>query len=413
MAEQTRVQQNLTYAVPREAARYQQRALTVGAVFLVLFIIGAFLPITAGGGIDQFFHSYLVGFMFWLGVTMGCLGLLMLQHLTGGAWGLVIRRVLEAGTRALPLMLLLFLPLAIFGLTHLYEWTHTSEVTEESLKKVLLAKQSYLNVTFFLIRAAAYFAIWFALMFFLNKWSANQDRTAERRYSKNMTALSGPGIILFVLTTTFASVDWVMSLDAEWFSTIYGLIYVAGWTLSAFSLVIAVLVWLATRPPLEGEVRAPHFHDLGKLLLAFVMLWAYFAFSQFLIIWSGNIPEETKWYLHRLRGGWGWIGIGVVLLHFALPFVLLLSRDLKRNARKLATIALLILFMRFVDLYWLIVPEFNRGHFKFEWMSVVCPVAFGGLWIAFFLWQLSLRPLLPINDPFFDEAIEHGRHGGH
>jgi hypothetical protein len=410
--QQTRVQ-NLTYAAPRETARLQQRALIVGAVFLVIFIVGAFLPETMGGGIDQFFHSYLVGFIFWLGVSMGCLGLLMLQHLTGGAWGMVIRRILEAGTRVLPLMLLLFIPIVIFGMPHLYEWMHRTEITEVPLRTVLDTKSGYLNFNFFVIRAAVYFAIWLALMFFLNKWSAEQDRTAEHQYSKKMTALSGPGIIIFVLTTTFASVDWVMSLDPEWFSTIYGLIYVAAWTLSAFTFVITVLVWLATRAPLEGEVRAPHFHDLGKLLLAFVMLWTYFAFSQFLIIWSGNIPEEAKWYLHRLRGGWGWIGIIIVLLHFALPFVLLLSRDLKRNARRLAAIAIFIFVVRFVDVYWLIIPEFNRGHFKLEWLSVVAGVAFGGIWIAFFFWQLRLRPLLPINDPYFEEAIEHGRHGGH
>jgi hypothetical protein len=404
--------QNLTYAAPREVGRYQQRALIVGAVAMLLLVLGVFLP-TFGGGIDQFFRSYLVGFIFWVGVTLGCLGLLMLQHLTGGAWGLSIRRVLEAGTRTLPLMLLLFLPIAIFGLTHLYEWMHVNEVTEEGLKRILVAKRPYLNPLFFMIRAAIYFAIWLGLMFLLNKWSAEQDRTAERQYSRKMQMISGPGIILFVLTVTFASVDWVMSLNVEWFSTIYGLLYVAGWVLSAFAFVIAVMVYLTTRKPLEGLIQAPHFHDLGKLLLAFVMLWAYFAFSQFLIIWSGNIPEETKWYLHRLRGGWGWIGIGLVLLHFALPFVLLLSRDLKRNARRLAMIAGLIFLMRLIDVYWLVEPEFNRAHFRFSWMDLVAPVAFGGLWLAFFSWQLSLRPLLPFNDPNFEEAIEHGRHKGH
>jgi hypothetical protein len=404
--------QDLSYAAPPETGRYQQRALIVGGIFLLLLIVGAFLP-GNDGGITQFFRSYLVGFMFWIGVTLGCMGLLMLQHLTGGAWGLVIRRLLEAGTRTLPLMLLLFLPIAIFGLTHLYEWTHISEVHDPKVREILEAKQPYLNVTFFLIRAAVYFLIWLGLMFFLNKWSADQDQTGDRRYSKYMGRISGPGIILFVFTTTFASVDWVMSLDPEWFSTIYGLLFVAGWTLSAFSFVIAMMVWLATRKPLEGVVRAPHFHDLGKLLLAFVMLWTYFSFSQFLIIWSGNIPEETKWYLHRLRGGWGWFGIGLVLLHFALPFVMLLSRDLKRNARKLAAIAGLIFVMRFVDVYWLIVPEFNRGHLSFNWMSIVAPIAFGGLWVSFFIWQLRLRPLLPVNDPYFEEAVEHGLHGGH
>ena len=404
--------QNLTYPVPREVTRYRQTALVVGAIALLLLVAGAFLP-ALGGGVDQFFRSYLVGYVFWVGVTLGCLGLLLLQHLITGAWGLVIRRVLEAGTRTLPLMILLFLPIAVFGLPHLYEWMHIDEVTEPFVRRILEKKRPYLNPVFFLIRTGIYFAIWWGLMYFLNKWSAEQDRTAERQYSKKMQVWSGPGIILFILTVTFVSVDWVMSLNPEWFSTIYGLLYVAGWTLSAFALVIVVMVYLATRPPLEGVVRAPHFHDLGKLMLAFVMLWAYFSFSQFLIIWSGNIPEETKWYLHRLRGGWGFVGVGLVILHFVLPFVLLLSRDLKRNARRLALIAGLIFLMRLIDVFWLIEPEFNREHFRLSWMDLAAPVAFGGLWLAFFIWQLSLRPLLPFNDPNFESAVEHGRRGGH
>ncbi len=408
MAE-TRVQ-NLTYPAPRETARYQQLALIVGAVFMLLLVAGAFVP--ALGGPDQFFRSYLVGYVFWVGITLGCLGLLLLQHVITGAWGLVIRRVLEAGTRTLPLMLLLFIPI-VFGMKSLYEWMHVNEVQDEGVRKILLKKQPYLNFWFFVIRTLIYFAIWGGLMYLLNNWSAEQDRTAARGLKRKMNILSGPGIILFVLTVTFASVDWVMSLNPEWFSTIYGLLYVAGWTLSAFSLVIAIMVYLSTRPPLEGVVRAPHFHDLGKLLLAFVMLWAYFAFSQFLIIWSGNIPEETKWYLHRLRGGWGIVGVGLVILHFALPFFLLLSRDLKRNAKRLATIALLIFLMRLIDVFWLIEPEFNREHFRFSWMDLAAPLAFGGLWLAFFIWNLRLRPLLPFNDPNFDEAVEHGRRGGH
>jgi hypothetical protein len=401
-----------TYTVPPEVGRYQQRALIIGIIGLVLLAVGAFLP--AFGGVTQFFRSYLLGFVFWVGIALGCLGLLMLQYLTGGAWGMVIRRVLESGTRTLPLMLLLFLPLAIVGLPYVYEWMHIPEVgRDEPLRRMIEAKKGYLNPTFFWIRAAIYFVIWLGLAYLLNKWSREQDRTAERRISKKFQMASGPGLVLFVLTVTFAAVDWVMSLDAEWFSTIFGLLFVAGWVLSAFSLVIAVMVLLATRAPLDSVVKAPHFHDLGKLLLAFVMLWAYFSFSQFLIIWSGNIPEETKWYLQRLRGGWGWVGLAVVIFHFALPFLLLLSRDLKRSARKLAVVAIIVFVMRFVDLFWLIVPEFNRGHFRFNWMDIAAPVGIGGLWLAFFAWQLKQRPLLPVNDPYLQEAIEHGQRGGH
>ena len=409
MAE-TRVQ-DVAYATPADAARYQRTAFIVGALFSLLFIAGAFLP-SLGGGVEQFFRSYLLAYVFWIGIPLGCLGLLMLQYLTGGAWGMAIRRVLEAATRTLPLMLLLFIPVAL-GMKYIYEWMHINEITEPAIRKILEKKRPYLNAPFFLIRTGLYFAIWMGLMFVLNKWSAEQDRTAERGFLRKMQNTSGPGIILFVLTVTFASVDWVMSLDPEWFSTIYGLLFVAGWTLTAFSFVIAVMVWLTTRRPLEGVIQAPHFHDLGKLLLAFVMLWAYFSFSQFLIIWSGNIPEETKWYLHRLRGGWGFVGVALIILHFALPFMMLLSRDLKRNARRLALIAGLIFLMRFVDVFWLIVPEFSRGHFTLNWMSIAGALAIGGLWVAFFLWQLRLRPLLPINDPNLADAIEHGRRGGH
>jgi hypothetical protein len=212
---------------------------------------------------------------------------------------------------------------------------------------------------------------------------------------------------------SFASFDWVMSLDPEWFSTIFGLLFVVNWVLSAFAFVITVMVVLSTRKPMLGIVAPAHFHDLGKLLLAFVMLWAYFSFSQYLIIWSGNIPEETKWYLHRLRGGWGYVGLLIVLLHFALPFVLLLSRDLKRNARALLWVALLVFAMRFIDLLWLIVPEFHRGQLRFGWMDFVAPIGIGGIWLWYFAWELNKRPLFPFNDPALEEAIERGKHEGH
>jgi hypothetical protein len=397
------------YTAPPEVSRYQQRALIVGIIGVLAVVIGFVITRDA----QQFFASYLVGFIFWIGIALGCLGLLMLQYLTGGAWGLVIRRVLEAGTRTLPLMVVLFIPLAIFGLGHLYHWVHPETIADEHARKIVEHKEAYLNPISFWIRAAVYFLLWGGMIYLLNKWSAEHDRTADGRLLKKLTKLSGPGIVLFVFAVSFASFDWVMSLDPEWFSTIFGLLFVVNWVLTAFAFVIAVMVLLANRKPFAGVVAPAHFHDLGKLLLAFIMLWAYFAFSQYLIIWSGNIPEETKWYLHRLRGGWGYIGLLLVLLHFALPFALLLSRDLKRSARKLAWVALLVFVMRFIDVLWLIVPEFHRGRLSLSWMDFAAPIGIGGLWLWYFAWELKKRPLLPFNDPALEEAIERGKHEGH
>ena len=395
------------YTTPPEVGRYQQRALIVGVIFVVASLAGAFLSP------EQFFRSYLIGFVFWIGLALGSLGLLMLQYLTGGAWGVVIRRVLEAATRTLPLMILLFIPLAALGLGHVYQWVHPEAMTDQVARTIVEHKRGYLNPGFFWIRAAAYFALWGALIYFLNKWSRDNDRTADRRYLKNLGKLSGPGLVFFIFAVSFASFDWVMSLDAEWFSTIFGLLFLMNWVLTAFSFVIAVMAVLSVRKPMSDVVAPTHFHDLGKLLLAFIMLWAYFAFSQYLIIWSGNIPEETKWYLYRLRGGGGYVGILIVLLHFALPFVMLLSRDIKRSGRALLWIALLVFLMRFVDLVWLIVPEFHRGELHLSWMDFVVPLGIGGIWLWYFIWELNKRPLFPFNDPQLEEAIERGQHHGH
>ena len=395
------------YPAPPEVGRFQQRALAVGILFGVASLAGAFL------NTEQFFRAYLIGFVFWIGITLGCLGLLMLQYLASGAWGTVIRRVLEAGTRTLPLMILLFVPLAVVGMAHIYHWVHPELIKEEAARKIVEQKHAYLNASFFWIRAGIYFLLWGGLAYLLNKWSRDNDRTADPKFLSWLTKVSGPGIVLFVFAVSFASFDWVMSLDPEWFSTIFGLLFVVNWVLSAFAFVITVMVLLSTRKPMLGVVAPAHFHDLGKLLLAFVMLWAYFSFSQYLIIWSGNIPDETKWYLHRLRGGWGYVGLLIVLLHFALPFVLLLSRDLKRNARTLMWVAVLVFVMRFIDLLWLIVPEFHRGELHFGWLDFVAPIGIGGIWLWYFAWELKKRPLFPFNDPLLEEAIERGLHEGH
>ena len=392
------------YNAPASVSRFQRIALIVGIVFTLLLLVGFFVDR------NQFFHSYVFAFSFWAGISIGSLALLMLQHLTGGGWGFVIRRVLEASTRTLPLILLLFVPI-VLGAHSIYLWTHQEELEKHP---VLLEKAKYLNLSFFTVRSAIYFGIWLVLAYFLNRWSLLQDRTADRQYLKRMRVLSGPGMVLLIFTVTFASIDWFMSLDPEWSSTIYGFIYVAAWALSGLAFTIAVMAALSKQAPMDDVVGQYHFHDLGKLLLALVMLWTYFAFSQFLIIWSGNLPEEIRWYHPRIHGAWGAIALMVVVLHFAFPFLFLLSRSFKRDAGKLVIVAVLILVMRLLDFYWMITPNFTGEHFHFSWMDLVAPIGMGGLWLGLFARELTRRALVPINDPIYETVLEQRHaHAGH
>jgi len=392
-----------SYTPPSELSRVRTLGLIIGVVFTALLIVGALADRA------QFFHAYLVGFVFWAGITLGSLALLMLQHLTGGVWGVVIRRVLEASTRTLPLMLLLFVPV-VAGLKQIYPWMNAEEMSRSAALQLKAAH--YLNPSFFATRAAIYFALWSVLALLLNWFSLKQDRTADPKCGKQMRMLSGPGLGAFVITVTFAAIDWVMSLDPSWSSTIFGLIFVAAWTLSALAFTVLATAWLSQREPMNNVVRPSHFNDLGNLTLTLVMLWTYFAFSQYLIIWSGNLPEETTWYVARKHGGWGAIALAIAALQFAFPFLILLSRAAKQSARTLALLAVLILAMRALDVIWLIEPTFDGARFHLSWMDVVAPIAIGGLWLAAFAWQLQQRPLMPINDPQLERAL-HPAHAGH
>jgi len=385
---------------PPPTASFQNRAWLAGGVLLLGLLVVLFVNPT------QFFRAYLVGWTFWTGIAVGSLALLMLQHLTGGGWGLVIRRVLEAATRTLPFMAVLFIPI-ILGSHSLYEWTHREELAQ---LPAVQFKTPFLNLPFFIVRTIVYFGVWITLAFFLNRWSLMQDRTGEARYAKNMRVLSGPGMVALIFVVTFASIDWYMSLEPEWFSTIYGFIFVASWSLGALAFVIAAMAKLSKEEPLAHIVKQLHFQDLGKLLLALVMLWAYFAFSQYLIIWSGNLPEETTWYVARKNGGWGAIALAIVILQFIFPFLTLLSKATKKSSQKLALLAVLILVMRIVDAVWLVEPTYSPGNFVLNWMDIVAPIAIGGLWLSVFAWQLQKRPLMPINDPQLEAALEpaHG-----
>jgi hypothetical protein len=389
------------YRAPESIDRMRQRALIAGVVGLVICIIGV---VKAP---DRFFPSYLLAFMFVLGLSLGSLGLLMLQHLTGGNWGIIIRRPLESATRVLALVAVLFVPI-FFGMKYLYAaWLNVPSSGEGALSEF---QRSYLTLNGFRIRSILYFVIWLILVFLFNRWSREQDVNREDRgLRRRLKMLAGPGIILYVFVMSFAAIDWVMSISPHWASTIYGFLFVAGQLISSMALMIALVVLLARSGPLSGVLQPRHIHDLGKLLLAFVMLWAYFSFSQLLIIWSGNQPEEITFYYSRLHSQWGVVAVLVLIFHFFVPFFLLLSRDLKRNTKLLPRVALWLIFMRLVDLFWMTRPEFTPHAWPNLW-DLAAVLALGGLWFFVFAGQLKQLPLLPLGDPKLAEAIEHHEH---
>lgn len=382
--------ENVTaFMLDRESplARAALPALGLGAAALfACFYFALLAP-------PRMLQSYLTAFLFWSGIALGSLAILMLQHITGGAWGSVLRRTLESAIRTLPLLAVLFLPI-VLGASHLYEWAQPEVVAHDQL---LQHKQIYLNFPFFTARAVLYFTIWIALAYFLCRWSREQD-AGNLAVQRRLENISRGGLLLFALTMTFASVDWAMSLEPHWFSTIYGILFIGGQVLSAIAFAIAIATVLARQPAVGEVISADRFHDLGKLLLGFVMLWAYFSFSQFLIIWSANLPEETPWYLRRLHGGWQWAAVALIVLHFALPFVLLLSRSLKRSRQWLMGVAGVVLLMRVVDLAWLILPAYERNDFPLHTGDALAFVGIGGVWFYWFVRQLRSGPLLPLND---------------
>ena len=375
--------------------RYVRLFLIVGIVALALSLLGAlFTP-------QQFFQSYLFSYVFWISLVIGCLAVLMMQYVTGGAWGIILRRILESAARTLPLLLLLFLPL-LLGLRRLYSWTHSDLVATNAL---LQHKHGFLNVPFFLIRAAVYFISWFIFAVLLNRWSREQDESGEPRTAWWLEHISGPGMFVLAITTSLAMIDWVMTLEPEWYSTIYPVIYLAGDVLAALAFGVGIVLLLSRSAPFVYIMRPKHWRDLGNLLLTFVMLWAYCAFSQYLLIWSGNLGEEIKWYLPRKSGGWGWIALALIVFHFFIPFFLLLSRDVKERRWGLLSVVVVVLALRFVDIYWFVAPAFSPFYFSISWLDFVLPIGMGGVWLAFFTMQLAKRPLLPLNDPYAKEAL--------
>jgi hypothetical protein len=378
--------------------RIQRRAFVLGIAALVLAALdGIRAP-------DQFFRSYLLAFVFWLGFPLGCAAFLMVHHLTGGFWGLPIRRPLEAGTRTLPLLTALALPL-LLGLTRLYSWTNPNLVAADD---VLKSKQFYLNLPFFLVRNVIYFAVWWALIRGLNRWSDEQDRTGDPRLALRLENMSGPGLVLYGLTVTFFSIDWIMSLEPHWFSTIFGMIFMVLQVLTALALAVFVAGFLSQYEPIASVITSDRFNDLGNLVLTFVMLWAYLSFSQFLIIWAGDLINEIPWYLTRSRGGWAMIALLLIFLSFAIPFLLLLMRPIKRRVETLSTLCGALILITFVDVYWMVAPAFEKAGPRFYLLDFLLPVGIGGIWVGTFVAQLKSHPLLPLHDPRFEGALQHG-----
>jgi len=393
-----------TFTAPAAVDGWLRKSIIAGALGLLAMLIGLFV------NKDQFFRSYLIGYIFTWAASVGCLGWLMVYHLTGGAWGTVTRRIFEAGARSLPLVAIASIPL-LLGMHSVYEWTHSEVVANDNHLRQLTAK--WLNTPFFIVRLVIYFAVWMGLTFVLGKMADRQDEPNPPAMYSRYRLIGGIGILLLGLTVTFASVDWVMSLDPHWYSTIWGLIFINGAALTSIALAIIVLARWQHVDRIGGVGTPDHFHDLGNLQLAMTMVWAYFWFSQYLIIWSGNLPEEITWTLHRSKGGWQYVTVGLMIGQFALPFILMLSRDFKRNARSIALLAMWIIAMRAVDYWWLVAPNFAAEHgaihLRLSWMDIAAPIGLGGLWLAYFFWNLKRRPMLATYDQHVTDLFE--RHG--
>jgi hypothetical protein len=391
-----------------EIDRAQKRAISLGVIGAIGAVVWGFIDAhrRGGQGWENFFHSYLFAYVFVISIPLGCLGFLMLHHLTGGPWGLPIRRILEAGTRTLWVAAVLFIPILI-GLSRIFPWTKPGEIPDDAVNHF---KRVYLQPGFFIMRAVIYFAIWVIIAHLLNKWSAEQDRTADVRLKDSMSSLSGPGLVLWSLTVGAAAVDWVMSLEPQWYSTIWGMLFMVIMALAGLTFSIVILRTLSNDAPLKDCVRPKDYNDLGNLVLAFTLLWTYMSFSQFLIIWSGNLKDEIPWYMIRARGPWAGVAVVLLLFHFFLPFFVLLQRKVKRRLATLSIVAAWMLILSLVDIYWLVVPAYEQNAPEFRVLDVLAIVGVGGLWLAAFYAQLRKLPLLPLHDPRFEAFLEH-QHG--
>ncbi len=384
---------SVTFPTSGRAARI---SLIIGALGLAACLIGAIFD-TA-----QFLRSYLWAYWFWLGASIGCAQLLMIYQLSGGAWGFVTQRLLEAGVRMMPMYYILVIPL-VAGIPKLYTYADPHIVAADH---ALAQKTPYLNIPGVVIRLAIYFVVWWVIGRLMTRWSIRQDETGDLNYINRRARLAGPGIIIYSLAVTFMAVDWIMALEPDWYSTMFPGFYLVGEVLTALAIVVIVLRYAAVRGPMSELASPKDFHDLGNLLFTFVILWAYVQVSQLIITWNGNTPKEIIWYEHRTHAEWAWLTFALILFHFAVPFFLLLGRKNKLQAVRLARIAALIVVVHAVDNYWNVEPTFHTHHIYFSWLDAAAPIALGGIWVSLFLRQAARQPLVPLHDPRLVEALE-------
>jgi hypothetical protein len=380
-------------------ARAQTPSLIAGIIGVVVCIVAFFV------NRQEFFRAYLPSWLFWFEIVAGSLGVLMMQYVTGGEWGVLIRRPLGAAARTMYVIAILFIPI-VFGVRDIYTWADPNVVAHDNL---IAVKHGYLNFGFWLGRAAFYFALWILWAWRIRFLSLRfyEDRAPETELRRR--AWAGAGLPMIVLSLTFASIDWVMSVEPRWYSSMYGITFTVSCGLAAYAYVTFLLTQLSKTKAMADILRPQHFRDLGNLMLAFVMFWAYTAFSQFLLIWYGNIKEEVPYYLKREHGVWGFIAVLLILFHFFLPFFMLLMRGIKDNPRTIAIVAVIILVMQYVHNEWLIGPAFYPVHFYFSWMSIASFVAVGGIWFWAFVNQLKGQTIIPIHETWVEEAIREGR----
>lgn len=385
--------------------RFSRTALGVTVLAIAIFLL-------ALGGLlapSRFFISYLIAFLFWIGISLGCLAFLMMVNLMNGGWGFAGQRIFAAGARTMPLMALLFIPL-LFGMNQLYPWVGGDMLSEELQSQGL----RYLTVPFFVIRAVIYFITWIALAFGISRLLYRYDDNEDAQHLRRARQLSAAGVVLFTITASFAAFDWSMSLDPIWFSSLYGWLDLARSGLAAMAFTVLILALVSGQQPLKRFMTQQVVNDYGTLLLATVMLWVYLSFFQFLIMWSGNLPLEVRWYVPRIETAWVSVSLALVILKLALPFILLILPGPKRTLGWLAGVSALLLFTHWLEYYWIVVPNFYPNAISFHWLDLLLPIAAGGLWIAVFMWSLSNHNLAPVNHPDIPEAmLDSSHHSSH